>query len=196
MEVYAFKLFATILAILLMVTAYVPYLRDLFKGNTQPHTYTWLIWAITASVATAGVYVGGGDLGFFPMLAGTSMVIFVLILSLKYGSKNITTSDTLTLITALLAIVIWVQLENPLLAVMLVTIIDGLGYIPTFRKVYQEPMSETRLFWFLITVSYLFNILASAEFNLLTALYLTTIGGINICLYTFITLRRKNIARI
>jgi hypothetical protein len=189
------KILFACVAIILMLVGYYPYLKDLFLRKTQPHLYTWLIWAITATIASAGVFVGGGDLGVLPMLAGTIMVIVVCLLSTIYGSKNITRSDTITLLLALAAIVIWIQVGSPLIAVLLVTAIDAFGYIPTFRKTYQEPWTETSTFWLLITISYLFTILASSELNMLTTSYLITIGSINILLFILIHIRRKTIEK-
>ncbi len=141
------KIIFAVLATVLLFVGYYPYLKDLFARRTQPHLYTWLIWAITASIATAGVLTGGGSLGAIPMVVGTGSILLMCLLSIWYGSKNITKSDTLTLIAALVAILVWVQLDNPLLAVFLATAIDGFGYIPTFRKSYVEPFTETPFFW-------------------------------------------------
>ncbi len=33
------------------ILAYLPYLKDIFAGNTKPHAYTWLIWLITQGAA-------------------------------------------------------------------------------------------------------------------------------------------------
>jgi hypothetical protein len=56
----------------------------------------------------------------------------VMLLSLKYGTRNITRSDTIILILALAAVFVWVQLDNPLLAVIMVTLIDLAGYVPSW----------------------------------------------------------------
>ena len=32
-----------ILGTLAVIAAYVPYFRDIYKGRTKPHAYTWLI---------------------------------------------------------------------------------------------------------------------------------------------------------
>jgi hypothetical protein len=106
MEFSILKLIFAATATGAMLAGYYPYLKDLFARKTQPHLYTWLIWAITASIATVGVIVGGGNLGAIPMVIGTALVIFVCLLSFKYGSKNITKSDTLTLIAALVAVLV------------------------------------------------------------------------------------------
>ena len=191
MNIITIKLLCAAAATVLMFIGYVPYLKDLFAKKTQPHLYTWVIWAITASIATAGVIVGGGKLGAVPMVLGTTLVIFVCLLSFKYGSKNITTSDTVTLIGALLAIIVWVQLKSPLLAVLLATTIDAFGYIPTFRKTYSEPWSETSIFWLAMSFNSFLSIAALGKYNLLTVTYLGLLGIANILLFLLIVYRRK-----
>lgn len=140
------KLLVAILSVLIFVFAgYLPYFRDIFRNKTQPHAYTWLIWAITQGTATVALWHGKGGWGVLPLLVGTMLVFTVFLLSLKYGTKNITRADTIILIAALLAIVIWWQLHNPLLAVVMVTLIDVAGYAPSLRKTFEEPWSETPL---------------------------------------------------
>jgi hypothetical protein len=195
METSILKLIFAIAATAFMIVGYYPYLKDLFAIKTQPHLYTWLIWAITASIATAGVIVGGGNLGAIPMVIGTAFVIFVCLLSFKYGSKNITKSDTLTLVAALVAILVWVQLGNPLLAVVLATVIDGVGYIPTYRKSYQEPWSETSFFWIAMSANSFLAIAALETHSLLTSLYLLVLGVVNFGLFLLLQYRRKSIVK-
>lgn len=195
MEISILKLIFAVAATVAMLAGYYPYLKDLFSLQTQPHLYTWLIWAITASIATAGVIVGGGNLGAIPMVIGTALVIFVCLLSFKYGSKNITKSDTLTLIAALIAVLVWVQLDNPLLAVVLATVIDGFGYIPTYRKSYQEPWSETTFFWIAMSANSFLAIAALENYSLLTSLYLFVLGVANFGLFVLLKYRRKSITK-
>ena len=38
-------------AALLSTCAYIPYIRDTLRGNTQPQRASWLIWSVLGSVA-------------------------------------------------------------------------------------------------------------------------------------------------
>lgn len=51
---------AIISTVVAIALAFVPYLRDIFRRKTKPHTYTWLIWTITQGTAVAGLWYGGG----------------------------------------------------------------------------------------------------------------------------------------
>lgn len=186
------RLVLAIVTTILVIIGYVPYFKDIFLNRTKPHLYTWLIWAITQGTATAALLYGGGNFGVLGLITGTVLVIIIFGLSFKYGTRNITKSDTAALIAALLAIVVWWQLDSPLLSVFMVSAIDGLGYIPTFRKTYQEPYSETISFWVIIAIASVLIMISNAEYNLLTMTYLSVLAIGNI-IVVVISLSRRMI---
>jgi hypothetical protein len=173
--------------------AFFPYLFDLFKKRTKPHIYTWCIWLITQGTATLAALQGGAGLGVLGLAVGMVFVTFVFILSFWYGTKNITRSDTVALVFALLAIFIWWGLKEPILAVFLVAFIDGLGYIPTFRKSFAEPWSETVVSWGIFAVGNIASLLALEAYSLLTVPYLALLAVANTALTGFLLVRRRAI---
>ena len=185
------KIILTVIATAIGVVAFFPYLRDTFSLKTKPHAYTWLIWAITQGTAVFGIWYGGGGWGALNLTIGTLFVIVVFLFSIKYGTKNITKSDMAILVAALSAIIIWWRLDQPLISVIMVSMIDVIGYIPSFRKSYQEPWSETLISWILFSASNIFAILALEEYNLLTFTYLAVITSANIALFLLCFFRRK-----
>ncbi|MCL4405206.1 MAG: hypothetical protein M1361_01130 [Patescibacteria group bacterium] len=183
-----------IFAILSLITtlwAVLPYLRDIFLKKTKPHAYTWLIWTITQGTAAAGLIYGKGGWGGLELVVGTALVFIIFLLSLKYGTRSITKSDTVVLIFALLAIVIWWQLHNPFLAVIMVSAIDFAGYIPSFRKTFYEPWTETPSSWAIFSLGNILNILALSQYNFLTLTYLITIIIANAVLLAVCLIRRQ-----
>lgn len=189
------KLFFSLLATAIVIVAYYPYIKDVFLRKTKPHSYTWLIWAITQGTATVALIQGGGGFSSLGLIAGTLLVILVFILSLKYGTKNVTRSDAIVLGSALLAVLAWWALDNALLAVLMVTTIDALGYIPTIRKTFAEPWSETLLFWIAMEASVILILFANEEYNLLTSTFLTMLAVANAIVIFVIVWRRKSIAK-
>lgn len=193
-EVFDIKFLLALLSTVITVAAFSPYLRDIFLKKTRPHAYTWLVWAITQSTATVVLWYGGGNFAAISLTVGTLLVLVVFFLSLEYGTKNITRSDTFVLVMALLAIVVWWKLGNPLLAVIMVSIIDGLGYIPSFRKSFQEPWTETLSFWGAMAIASLLALLANGEYNFLTVTYLATLTIANTILLTLCAVRRRTVS--
>ncbi|USN88089.1 MAG: hypothetical protein H6779_01420 [Candidatus Nomurabacteria bacterium] len=186
------KLAASVVASILVIIGFAPYIKDILQKNTQPHLYTWLIVIITQATALVALINGGGGVfGSTVLIIGTSLMALILILSLKYGTKNITKSDTIILFFALLAIIFWWQLDNPSLAVLTVSFIEALSYVPTFRKSYTEPYSETASFWLIMAIAAILVIISLTEYNLLTVTYVLvqTVG--NTSLYIMLLWRRK-----
>jgi len=188
-----FKIIFAILSSVIGIIAFLPYLYDIFKGKTRPHAYTWLLWAITQTIAFAGIVHGGGGIGALGLGIGTVLVISVFIISLRFGTRNITFSDKVFLVSGILALLVWLILDSPIAAVILVSAIDLIGYAPSFRKSFNNPWSETTKTWFIFVVANIFAILAMQNYNLLTLLYIVTISTANFSLAVFCLIRRKQI---
>ena len=189
------KFIIAIVAIIPTTLGYLPYLRDIFAKKTKPHLYTWLIWMITQGTATAALLHGGGKFGSLSLIVGLFFIFTTFLLSFKYGTKDITKKDTFILILAFLAIMVWWQLDNPIAAVLMISAIDGAGYIPTIRKSFRDPWSETILFWIIMSVVILLALVSNAEYNFLTVFYLLTLFLVNTALVLVCFFRRLSIKK-
>ncbi len=188
------KIVSAILSVITELAAFYFYIKDiLFFKNAKPHAYTWFIWSVTQSTAVVALWYGGGGLGAIGLSISSILVFCVFIFSLKRGTKNITLGDTLVLTVALMAIFVWWQLDNPVLAVFMISAIDAIGYIPSYRKSWSEPWSETLLPWILFSMCDIFAIIALREYNFLTLTYLITIAICNFIIVFLCLLRRRKI---
>ncbi|MES2023407.1 MAG: hypothetical protein V4439_01865 [Patescibacteria group bacterium] len=189
------KIIFAVLGTVVFIFGYVPYFRDIFKKRTKPHAYTWLIWSITQGTAAAGILYGGGGVGATQLIVGLILVFLVFVLSLKYGTKNITWHDTVLLILALIAVFVWWQLHDAALSMLMVTGIDALGYIPSYRKSWQNPWDETLSSWLIFSVGNVFAIMALEKYNLLTFSYLLMSITLNIIMIFLCAWRRRRIPK-
>jgi hypothetical protein len=123
-------------------------------------------------------------------------VFTVFLLSFKYGTRDITTSDKIVLVLTLLAVLVWWQLDNPLGAVLMVSAIDGAGYIPTIRKSFKDPWSETLSYWLIMAITDLLGMISNAEYNLLTITYLSVIFVANMSVFLVCVARRRLVAQL
>jgi hypothetical protein len=189
------KIIFSAISVIIGLLAFLPYLKSTISKKTKPHAFTWLIWGITQGTASVGLWVGGGGIGAISLTIGTVLVFVIFFMSLKHGEKNITKSDKIVLTLALSAIAIWLFLDNPFLAVLLVSLIDVSGYIPTFRKSYNKPWTENPVSWGMFTFGNIFAILALANYNFLTLSYITAISSANIILLIFLITRRRQLSK-
>jgi hypothetical protein len=183
------------LATAIAVYGYVPYLRDTFRGRTKPHAFSWLVWGLMTGIGFVAQVVEGGGAGTWVMgfTALACGVIFVSALFL--GEKDITRLDWLCLAGAAVSILLWIITDDPLLSVILITVIDVFGCIPTFRKSYSKPYEETLVTYVLSSVKSAFGLLALQRFTVVTALYPFALVVINAAFVMLFVVRRRQLGR-
>ncbi len=161
-----------IAALLAFVSSFI-YIRDIFRGNSKPHTYTWLIWAIVTWIAFGGQWVSGGGPGAWATGASAFLTTFTLLLSLKgsYGTKDITNFDKVCLFLALVSILPWLLVDSILWSVILASLIDVIGFFPTMRKTWHAPKSESLASMWVDFVKHTLSIMSMRNYSLVTWLY-------------------------
>jgi hypothetical protein len=176
------------LAILLIFIAYVPYIRDIVKGKTHPHAYTWFTLATTGVVVFALQLHGNAGAGAYVTLAASLNAYLVCFLGLKYGKRDITRSDTVFLVLALISMVFWLLAKQPVLSVIILCAVEVLAFLPTVRKTWNKPYSETFSTYTISVVRFGLALLALNQYNVLTVLYpgLWLIGNALFCILLFI----------
>ena len=103
----------------------------------------------------------------------------------------IKTFDKICLVGALIAISLYLFLHNALLSVIVVTLTDFIGFLPTIRKSYAEPKTETLSTYGLSSASSAFALFALTNFNITTSLYLITLVITNGLCAVIILVQRK-----
>ncbi len=181
-----------IAAILAFVSSFI-YIRDIFRGNSKPHTYTWLIWTIVTWIAFLGQAVSGGGPGAWATGASALLTTFTLILSLKgnYGTKDITNFDKVCLAFALVSILPWLLVDSILWSVILASLIDVIGFFPTMRKTWYAPKSESLPSMWVDFVKHTLSIMAMRNYSLLTWLYPAAVLLTKVIIIAEITYLRK-----
>ncbi|HEY4526806.1 MAG TPA: hypothetical protein VJK53_03090 [Candidatus Paceibacterota bacterium] len=179
-----------LIAVALAILQSIPYIRDIFRGKTKPHMYTYLIWSIVTAIAFAGQVVAGGGPGAWTTGVMAALTIGILTLCFKYGTGDITKLDVVFLVGALAAIVPWLILEDPMYSVILATIIDVLAFFPTIRKTFNNPTSETLISYISNLIRHPLSILALSTYTVTTVVYPAALFLMNVILVLVIISRR------
>ncbi len=172
---FSIKEILGLIAVILAILAFIPYTISIFKRQTTPHIFSYIIWGVTMSIAFVAQIINDGGAGSWTIGVGAIYCSAIAILAIKYGEKNITKKDWLFLFMALLIIPIWITTENDLLAIILASLLDVIGFLPTFRKTYIKPYSENLTAYILAGTSYFISLFALAEFSYTTSIYPLTL---------------------
>lgn len=185
-----------VIAIILTFVGYAPYFRDLLRGKTKPHIFSWFIWAIVTSIIYALQVSAGAGIGSLVTLAVAIISLLIFILGFKNGNKNIKKIDVVFLVLALLAIPLWLVIKQPVLSIILLSTIDMLGFAPTIRKSWNNPYSETLSLYTITTFRHTLSIIALANYNIVTVLFPATWVIANALFSIMLIVRRRKIKDI
>ncbi len=190
-----YKEILSAIAIVLTLTAFIPYIRAIFSGSIQPHVFSWIIWGMTTFLAFLAQLEDKAGVGAWPIGVSGSITMFIACLAyIKRADVTITKTDWLFFISALSSLPLWYLTSDPLWAVVLLTILDVLGFGPTVRKAYYFPYSESLLFFGLFTVRNLLVMMAFENYSVTTLLFPAVIAAVCAVLMVMIVYRRRVLA--
>lgn len=160
-----------LVAVVLTVVGYASYFQSIFKRQTKPHAFTWVIGTLANGIVFVGQWSHGGGAGSW-VTAFTGLLCFMLVgISVKWGEKDITRTDVMAFAGALAAIALWYFTDNPLWAICLATVIDILGCYPTARKSYHKPYEESVFSWSACTLRSALSLFALEQYTPVTVIY-------------------------
>ena len=182
-----------LLSILIIIVVTLVYIRHMRSGQLKPHILTWIIWALTTGIAAAARTTDGAGAGVWGQWASAASCVVVALLAMRHGEKNITRIDIGLFLAALAAIPAWLLTEHPLAAVIIVTAIDVIGYIPTFRKSYLRPREEAIYNFVGANIIHVLALAATASYTMTNTFFQIVLFGVNSLLITMIWWRRHQI---
>lgn len=179
--------------LLVAVISYIPYFRDIFRGKTKPHPFSWLVWGIVSSVAFFAQIVSGGGIGASTTGITAIACISIAILAVQLGERRISRLDIVCFVGAIGGIVLWQLTDSPLSAVIVVLIVHILGFIPTVKKAYTFPEEETISSYILSLFKWGLGLLALTSFNLTTMLFPAGVFLMNLLFVILLLYRRTRL---
>jgi hypothetical protein len=160
-----------IIAVLLTFFGYVPYIRDTVKGKTTPHVFTWFLWSSISGIAFALQLSDGAGIGACVTLAAATVCFVIFLLGLRIGGKDITRSDVIFFILSIIALIVWLIAKQPVISVILLSLTEMLAFVPTIRKSWNKPYTETLSSYLMNTFRFTLGIIALQNYSIITALY-------------------------
>lgn len=160
-----------LITVALSIIGHTPYIIDTYKRKTSPHIFTWMIWSIIVLLAFFGQWSQGGGAGSWSTGVTGLIVIIITVLALRNKNTEISQSDKIFFVLAILAIIPWYLTKDPTLSVIMATAIDAFAFIPTIRKTIKNPKSETFTTYALNIVRHSLSLVALANYNVATVIY-------------------------
>ena len=157
----------------------------------KPHAYSWLIWFVLTVIAAAAQWAEGGGLGVVPTVIGAFTCLGLCAIGFRQGAQNITRSDQAALAAAFFTLPVWYVTADPFWSVVLIVVIDAIGFFPTFRKSWSKPWEERALAYILFAASTVVSIFALAQWSATTLMFPVYMCAINLAMFVYLLARRR-----
>lgn len=134
-----------ILGALITLGGNAAYARDTFRGRTHPNRVSWALWTLAPMVAFAAELAQHVGLDALLTLAVGLGPLLVVVASFvdPNAYARLTGLDLLCGGLSLLALAAWALTGSGDVAICLSILADLFGAIPTIRKAYRHPRSES-----------------------------------------------------
>jgi hypothetical protein len=164
----AFGIAAGIVSIL----GYVPYILSTIRGKTKPNRASWWIWTAVGIVIAASYYsVGARDTLWLVLASSVFGPLIMAVLSFRYGEGGLTPFDRACLASSATGIFLWWFFSTPALALFMGITSDAIGYLPTMRKAWHNPLSEDKLTWLMFWAGGMLSLFAITTWSVEMAAY-------------------------
>lgn len=170
------------------------YIRSILLGHTKPHLYSWIAFSILTTIALFAQLHDNAGPGAWMMTITALSCIAIALLSIKHGTQNITLSDKMALAASLFAIIPWLMTDDPLLSVIMISLIDGVAMYPTLRKSWHKPHQENLAPFNIASIKIVISLFALTNVTFVTTLYPLSIIFVN-CALVAICLYRRHVLK-
>lgn len=160
-----------VLAGMIGAVSTVPYVIDIFRHKTKPERAMWWIYAFLFALLFSAQFSAGARWLLVLTAEYVFSAILIAMLSIKYGYGSFHKRDTISIAIAGLGLMAWLLTDRPLIAILMVIVVDFAGFWLTLVKTWHAPHSETLITWQLSFVSAFLSVFATNTMNITILIY-------------------------
>lgn len=135
-----------VLSAIISVSGASVYIVNTYRGKTQPNLVSWSMWALAPLIGTGAAISAHADpwtvvriflAGFLPLL------VIIAVFARPQAKWKLTTFDLMCGICSFIALIIWLVIDMPRVAILFAVAGDAFAAIPTIIKSWKYPETET-----------------------------------------------------
>ena len=170
----------------------VSYLKDTLSGRAKPNKVSWLMWAIAPAIAIAAAISKGVTWAVLPVFMAGFGPLCILVASFfsKKAYWKLTVFDYLCGVFSVLALILWVVTKDANTAIIFAILADGSAALPTLKKAWTHPETESAMIFITGTMGDLTAFAAIKYWIFSSYAFVTYLILINLCILFSIVRKR------
>jgi hypothetical protein len=180
-----------ILSVVLAVVAAVIYILQTLRGEIRPHPLSWFLFGI---LSLTGYWVQrdeGARQGSWTLLAMTIICFLFVAVSVARGERSFSRNEWAFLAAGGVVFVLYLFTRQANVAAALTTVIDALGYGPTFIRGWSFPRKDSVTSFALNGVKFVPSLMAMDPISFATCFYPATLMVLNAAVSIMLIMRRR-----
>jgi hypothetical protein len=183
-----------ILSVALAVLAAVIYIAQTLRGEVRPHPLSWFLFGILSLTGFLVQRDEGARQGSWTLMAMTIICFLFVIVSVARGERSFSLREWAFLIAGGAVFIVYLFTRQANVAAALTTLVDALGYGPTFVRGWSQPKKDSVASFALNGVKFVPSLMAMDPISFATSFYPATLMVLNAAVAIMLAMRRRAVA--
>jgi hypothetical protein len=183
-----------LLSVAMAIVAAIIYVVQTIHGEVRPHPLSWFLFGVLSATGYWVQRDEGAHQGSWTLLTMTIICFVFVVASLARGERNFSRQEWAFAVAAGAVFVIYFFTKQANLAAALNTVIDALGYGPTFVRGWTYPRKDSVTSFALNSAKFVPSLMAMDPISFATSFYPATLLVLNAAVAIMLAMRRQAVA--
>jgi hypothetical protein len=180
-----------LLSVALAILAAAIYIAQTLRGEVRPHPLSWFLFGILSLTGYLVQRDEGARQGSWTLLAMTVICFLFVAASVARGERNFSRQEWAFAVAGGAVFVIYLFTWQANIAAGLTTLVDALGYGPTFVRGWSHPRKDSVTSFALNGAKFIPSLMAMDPISFATSFYPATLLVLNTAVATMLVARRR-----
>ena len=179
-----------LLSVALAILAAIIYIAQTLRGEVRPHPLSWFLFGILSLTGYLVQRDEGARQGSWTLMAMTVICFLFVAASVARGERSFSRREWAFLVAGGAVFVVYLFTRQSDVAAALTTLVDALGYGPTFVRGWSQPKKDSVASFALNGIKFVPSLMAMDPLSFATSFYPATLLVLNAAVAIMLVMRR------
>jgi hypothetical protein len=180
-----------LLSVALAILAAIIYIAQTLRGEVRPHPLSWFLFGILSLTGYLIQRDEGARQGSWTLLAMTVICFLFVAASVARGERRFSGQEWAFAVAGGAVFVVYLFTRQSNVAAALTTLVDALGYGPTFVRGWSQPKKDSVASFALNGIKFVPSLMAMDPISFATSFYPATLLVLNAAVAIMLVWRRR-----
>jgi hypothetical protein len=180
-----------LLSVALAILAAIIYIAQTLRGEVRPHPLSWFLFGILSLTGYLVQRDEGARQGSWTLMAMTVICFLFVAASVARGERSFSRREGAFAVAGGAVFVVYLFTRQSNVAAALTTLVDALGYGPTFVRGWSQPKKDSVASFALNGVKFVPSLMAMDPISFATSFYPATLLVLNAAVAIMLVMRRR-----